>query len=817
MILFIDDLQWGDGDSAVALQEVLEPPQAPAVLFLGSFRSDESAESAFLTDWWKWRAEAGANINHVTIDVAPLSEDQCLNFFAARLGCDIESLPPDVHRWMEGTRGNPYLLEQLIDGFDRETGQFHAATLEQVVDGKLQRLADNATPLLEVIAIAGQAVRLSEVSAVAQQADGVFATITHMRSERLTRLIGSEERQYVDTYHDKIRETVLAKMPIERRRDLHRQYGELLEQNEQIRTDAVLASLRQDTSAADVLETTDRIFDLAYHFHAAGDPRGFAYQLMGGEQSYRAYASEDAVEFLKRAEATLPPDADEAIQYRLWERLASSYARLKMFPQSLHYYDKAIQTGPTPLSRAHAHFGIAKVRQAQGDFVAASRSHDQVLGEMGLRQPTTFGAVLAIPRLLLLAFGVPIRWQRAGDDDAIAKAELVHELYRELALYSFEYLQLPRYVHAFLQQAIAAFRTGKPELVARGLGVLAPHLAQSGFPRLGRRVLKRSARYVPNQRDVEAEGVYRYSSAVTLAQSRDLRQAEQEHQLALPLLIQCGAHQDASMCAHLLRHVQAIIGSAVDELEVAQRVLELAEEVGDLRGQYWGNYDIASALGRAGNVEAALTYIDKAAAVRGDSTMKLTDTIFLATHGGVLLQASDYQAASDTLAKSWQLTSRLNFFMEYNTRGLAWLIESIAGPDWLEAAPTKETKRLRSLCRSAGVSYFFFPNIQSSIQRARGRAFWVLGKQRRAIRCLRRAVERASSLGADYDLARSLLDLAAVTADGRDENRREAIRLLKKSKSVLPRAEAWLLADQFDAQCVAPPAHTTTASVPLST
>ena len=70
VILFIDDLQWGDGDSAVALQDVLEPPHSPKVLFLGSFRSDEVAESAFLNDWRQWQAEAGATFSHVTVDVS---------------------------------------------------------------------------------------------------------------------------------------------------------------------------------------------------------------------------------------------------------------------------------------------------------------------------------------------------------------------------------------------------------------------------------------------------------------------------------------------------------------------------------------------------------------------------------------------------------------------------------------------------------------------------------------------------------------------------------------------------------------------------
>ena len=56
----------------------------------------------------------------------------------------------------------------------------------------------------------------------------------------------------------------------------------------------------------------------------------------------------------------------------------------------------------------------------------------------------------------------------------------------------------------------------------------------------------------------------------------------------------------------------------------------------------------------------------------------------------------------------------------------------------------------------------------------------------------------------DYQCARSLLDLAAVKEEGRDEHRREAIELLKKMESVIPRAESWLLGEQYDESVVAP-------------
>lgn len=808
--MFVDDLQWGDADSAEVLFELLSPPDAPVILFLGSYRSDEASGSPFLQDYGKLCEERDTVLKARSVRVTPLTEDQCLRLLAGRVGIDTATLREQAADLFRDTRGNPYFLEQLIEGFDAETGRFHPVPLSEIIARRLERLPDDAGRLLDVIAIAGQAVSPEEASRVAGHDTPMFSTLTHMRSERLVRLIGATEQALVDTYHDKIRETALAGLQESDRHQLHLAFGEMLERQEDVTGLQLSAWLEQDSAVCDVSPgATDRVYDLAYHFHAANDTRAFIYQLMAGELAFRAYASEDAIESLKRAAGILPRDAAATIRYRLWERLATSCARVRMFESALNYYEEAIAAAPSRLAVARAHLGVGRCYLTQGRFAEATRTYDLVLQELGLRRPESLMAMFEAVRLAFRVFLIPVCWQRPADPGSVTLAELEQEVHTDLAIYFFEQeMPVIQYLNALLSMAAAGIRTGRADRISRGLTHLASHMGQTAFPAVAKHLLNRSLKMTQHlpatEMDIEARGFNIASAAIVHANCRAVVRADAQFREAHPLLKHGGAHFSVQMAAHLHRHLLAVSGSSAAELEIAQEVLHYAEQTGDRRFQFYGHYDIASALGRAGDIEAAKREIAQARACLGEDRLLVSEAIFLATHGYVLLQASEYEAAQHVLEESWQLTKRRKLFMDHVIRAVPWLIESIVGPDWLNRPPLHNVKQLRQLCRIASVMYWFYPNTQSLIQRTRGRAFWLLGKRRKAIRCLASAVKCAERVPADYDLAKSLLDLAAVKEEGRDEMRRQAIALLKKQESVIPHAEQWLLGDQFDPACVAP-------------
>ena len=81
LVLAIDDLQWADADSAELIMDVLRPPDAPALLFIAAYRSDEAQASPFVR-----ALRAGMPVRDVEVDELTLEDSPQLVARLRRLG-----------------------------------------------------------------------------------------------------------------------------------------------------------------------------------------------------------------------------------------------------------------------------------------------------------------------------------------------------------------------------------------------------------------------------------------------------------------------------------------------------------------------------------------------------------------------------------------------------------------------------------------------------------------------------------------------------------------------------------------------------------
>lgn len=402
IVLFIDDLQWGDADSAEVMFEILRPPEAPQLLFLGSFRSDEAAESPFLLEWDALKQRHGIDLPHKDVNVGPLSVDDCVELMVSELGQDTEVIRQRAAEFAEETGGNPFLLLELISCFDPESDTFRAIPMHEVIDTRLSRLPENAGNLLEVIAVSGQAMLLSEATQAAGFDVSAIATVTHMRTEKLVRLIGSDDDLRVDTYHDKIRETVLGKMEDDLLRQIHKSIAVTIESNLKVKYDKLAAGVQADVDDEEPEVAIDRVYDLAYHYDAAGHEKALIYAMVAAEQARRQSAWEVAIEqyaiSMRNSEK-----ANNDIQFRL--AMGCGYAMMQ-----LGLYDQAVSELKNAIVLVEDRFKKARLEALQGELAFKRGSMNQSVDyiESGLRRlgewvPTTkLRLVIGIAKEILI-------------------------------------------------------------------------------------------------------------------------------------------------------------------------------------------------------------------------------------------------------------------------------------------------------------------------------------------------------------------------------------------------------------------------------
>lgn len=223
IVVWIDDGQWGDVDSARALSRVLCPPDTPAMLLIVSHRT----KTANTGDFVELLLDAQPDALHLSVQ--PLSLEKSKQLAATILGTSASD--PRTETVARESGGNPFFVTQLAwhlgnDSFAPETD---GVTLEALLQKQYSRLPAYARTLLEVVAVAGCPLRQGLAFRAAELAGSAWDAVTVLKTAKLVTTTGPQNECTIESFHDRIRETVFAGLSNNRRKKCYRQLATLLE------------------------------------------------------------------------------------------------------------------------------------------------------------------------------------------------------------------------------------------------------------------------------------------------------------------------------------------------------------------------------------------------------------------------------------------------------------------------------------------------------------------------------------------------------------------------------------------------------------
>jgi hypothetical protein len=290
LVLFIDDLHWADADSTRIIETLLDPPHPPPLLLMACLRTEEIASKPFL--------QRLLNANACTpLALEPMTEDEACDVIARLVPA---ATPLTVAARLGLAReagGNPFLLEQLAQHACASDGGTGATTFAHVLDRRFHGLPGEARHFLEVLAVCGRPMAPPLVHAAAGLAGDERPLVALLRADHLLRNSGSASR--IVLYHDRIRETLAARLSADETRDIHR------------------ALIR--TLTAEGFDEAEALFE---HYQGAGDGDGASRQAVRAARRAHAALAFDRAAFFYRRALELTPRAAEAVEWQ--ERLAES-------------------------------------------------------------------------------------------------------------------------------------------------------------------------------------------------------------------------------------------------------------------------------------------------------------------------------------------------------------------------------------------------------------------------------------------------------------------------------------------------------------
>jgi eukaryotic-like serine/threonine-protein kinase len=345
VVVIVDDVHWGDGDSAVFLSELVGRPE-PGVLLIICHRPEDYL--GIVADIRR-SAQPGSEVRDVPL--SPLDEQESRAL--------VRELAPDdwfADNLLPAAGGNPLLLTELLRATDSAP-----TSVEALVATRAGRVSADAQALLIVVCVAGRPISI-EIATHAAAVLGGLDESNELYAERLISLRRVDGQLVLEPSHDYVRASVILSLSPAAKAGWHEALALSYEAYEALDSQAVVE-----------------------HWLAAGHPARAAQHAVAA-----AVAAEGAMAFLRAVEMY-----QIAIEYGQWTglELRDLVARRAHALMNAGQLDEAIdgygRAARVVLDEQSIDLERLRVEQLlrRGRLVEALPAAEAVLAGVGLKLP----------------------------------------------------------------------------------------------------------------------------------------------------------------------------------------------------------------------------------------------------------------------------------------------------------------------------------------------------------------------------------------------------------------------------------------------
>jgi signal transduction histidine kinase/tetratricopeptide (TPR) repeat protein/tRNA A-37 threonylcarbamoyl transferase component Bud32 len=583
-----------------SLLDSLGSETRPAVILLDDGQWADELTLKLLDRWSRRTDSEGKAGRHILLILSFRSEEVSADHSLRRLSASVRLRlapfdPTDVARMAESMAGPlPQRATEVVAQLSEGNSFMAAAVLQGLVEcgalvnepsgwriesdrmaevqasrraaifltRRLERLTPEALRLLSVGAVLGKEFDLAFAGSLAgltsQEASSV---VDEGRNRHILWVDMAEARCHF--VHDKIREALLGRIPQEERKHLHLQ-------------------------AAQQIESVDpgRIFELAYHFDAAGQSdRALPYALAAAERARAQHALETAERQYRIAERGVQ-QADEATRKRVAEGLGDVLMLRGGYDKAKGAFEAARALAKEKIDQAQIEGKLGELAFKRGDMEAATEAIERGLGLMGKLIPKRFGSfvVFALWEILIQALhGCLPGLFLARRPLAKGKADLLAvRLYSRLG-----------YAYWFCRGTIPTLWTHLRELnlaerypASREMGqAYSNHnIVMTTIPYLSRaiRYAERGLTIRKELGDLWGQGQSLHFFGFALLTASRFSEAIEASREAIKLLERTGDQWEVSNAIENIANSLYRMGDLKGSVEEYQRLFQTADEIGDI-------------------------------------------------------------------------------------------------------------------------------------------------------------------------------------------------------------------------------------------